>query len=187
MPIKVFTGPMFAFKTTELLRCVQVELYRTAPESIVLVKHSCDARYGDTVVATHDGTKRPATFSATRLGDLALPAGTAVVCVDEGQFFEDLAPVCARWRDEGVRVYVACLDLDAERRPWDSVAPLLCLADQVVKCASVCVCKRDAVFSYKHAHREGGRIDVGHASKYTSLCLDCYLARTRADEARAAE
>ena len=51
--IVVFTGPMFASKTTRLLSQIERESYRMRPEQIVLIKHSIDSRHGSLVVGTH--------------------------------------------------------------------------------------------------------------------------------------
>jgi thymidine kinase len=146
--LTVFCGPMFASKTTRLLAAMERESYRcTAADSILLIKHSVDSRHGDLSVGTHHGLIRHATRVASRLLDVDVSATTESVFVDEGQFFEDLAPFCLACLDRGIRVYVSCLDLDKDRKPWESVAATLCFATKVEKCSAVCHCKRDALYS----------------------------------------
>jgi thymidine kinase len=177
--IHVFTGPMFASKTTRLLSCIERESYRArCRDAILLVKHSIDGRHGDRIVGTHHGLVRHATVTTDVLdkvnrGDLE---GVEAICVDEGQFFPDLDEACLAWKDAGIKVYVACLDLDSERRPWDNVAKLLCHADIVEKCQAVCECKRDATVTFRQ-DAQTSRIVVGDADRYTSLCNQCYLGR----------
>lgn len=175
--LTVFAGPMFASKTTRLLAAMERESYRcTTADAILLIKHSIDGRHGDMSVGTHHGLIRHATVTATRLSEVRMSETTESVFVDEGQFFDDLAEFCLACLDRGMRVYVSCLDLDKDRRPWTSVAAALCYATKVEKCSAVCSCKRDAVYSSLLSKTETGRILVGGNKTYTSLCGPCYLS-----------
>lgn len=83
--ITVFTGPMFASKTTRLLGALERESYRSIREDdIVLIKHSIDTRHDSHVVKTHHGIVRHASMSVSRLSDAVLEPHVRVVCVDEG-------------------------------------------------------------------------------------------------------
>nr|GMC78975.1 thymidine kinase-like [Ipomoea batatas] len=55
--IHVILGPMFAGKTTALLRRVNSE--SNLGKSVVVIKSSIDTRYAVDAVVTHDGTKFP--------------------------------------------------------------------------------------------------------------------------------
>lgn len=159
---------MFASKTTRLLGALEREHYRsTREDDIILIKHSIDTRHETHVVKTHHGLIKHATLSASLLRDVVLEDYVRVVCIDEGQFFADLDVVCHQWADRGINVYVSCLDLDKDRRPWEVVGRLLCLATRVEKCTAVCECKQDAVFSFFHAPVLGeDRILVGDGNLY---------------------
>jgi ATP:corrinoid adenosyltransferase len=54
--IEIVVGPMFAGKTTELLR--RVQRYEAAGLSVAVVKSSKDDRYSAAHVVTHDGLQR---------------------------------------------------------------------------------------------------------------------------------
>ena len=54
--IEIVVGPMFAGKTTELLR--RVQRYEAAGLSVAVVKSSKDGRYSAAHVVTHDGLTR---------------------------------------------------------------------------------------------------------------------------------
>jgi thymidine kinase len=115
--IELIVGPMFAGKTTELLR--RLRRHELAGRRCLIVKHALDDRFGGDAtqgkhVVTHDAAQRGAlavTSAAMRRVDLgALPGvggscpcplsamltGVEVVGVDEAQFFEpdDLASFC---------------------------------------------------------------------------------------------
>ena len=147
--ITVFTGPMFASKTTRLLSRIERESYRLAEDQIVLVKPLKDARHGVETVGTHKGSFRPATIVTELLNTVSFTDRVRVVAIDEGQFFDDIDQAALRWSDQGIHIYVACLDMDSSRKPWDNIARLLCLANTVEKCTAVCECGQDATLSFK--------------------------------------
>lgn len=82
--IVVYTGPMFASKTTRLLSQIERESYRMRPEQIVLIKHSVDARHGSRLVGTHQGAVKHASIVSDLLLPLTLDDCVRVVCIDEG-------------------------------------------------------------------------------------------------------
>ena len=62
--IEVIFGPMFAGKTTELLRRCQVA--ESAGRSVMLIKSSSDTRYAAAEAVTHDGARRVRAAGPTR-------------------------------------------------------------------------------------------------------------------------
>ncbi|RRT37333.1 hypothetical protein BHM03_00029448 [Ensete ventricosum] len=56
--IHVILGPMFAGKTTALLRRIQIEM-NNGSRSVAMIKSDKDHRYGLDSVVTHDGVKMP--------------------------------------------------------------------------------------------------------------------------------
>ena len=84
--IHLISGPMFAGKTTELLRLLGRQ--RFAKRSYLLIKFAQDTRYEDRSSSvpecvTHDERRHEA-ISTARLVDVQVPADIAVVAVDEG-------------------------------------------------------------------------------------------------------
>lgn len=61
--IELIFGPMFAGKTTELLRRCQVA--ESAGRNVMLIKSSSDTRYSAAEAVTHDGAKRVRTGMQT--------------------------------------------------------------------------------------------------------------------------
>ena len=59
--IEVIFGPMFAGKTTELLRRCQVA--ESAGRNVMMIKSSSDTRYAAAEAVTHDGARRVRTPS----------------------------------------------------------------------------------------------------------------------------
>ncbi|KAH7665498.1 Thymidine kinase protein [Dioscorea alata] len=117
--VHVIIGPMFAGKTTALLRRIQSE--RDNGRSVVMVKSSKDSRYGLDCVVTHDGKKMPC-FAVPNLSTFRAHIGHEtynkfdVIGIDEGQFFEDLYDFCCEAADiDKKTIIIAGLDGDYMR------------------------------------------------------------------------
>ncbi|XP_048446899.1 thymidine kinase isoform X2 [Pyrus x bretschneideri] len=125
--IHVIVGPMFAGKTTTLLRKVQSE--RGDGRNVAIIKSIKDTRYGLDSIVTHDGVK----FPCWPLKDLSsFKQKFSPEAYD--QFFEDLYDFCSEAADrDGKKVIVAGLDGDYLRRKFGPVLDIIPLADSVTK------------------------------------------------------
>ncbi|OQU92300.1 hypothetical protein SORBI_3001G324400 [Sorghum bicolor] len=140
--IHVIVGPMFAGKTTALLRRVQAEAGNG--RSVALIKSDKDNRYGLDSVVTHDGTKM-ACWALSELSSFHEKLGIEaynevdVIGIDEAQFFDDLYDFCCKAADrDGKIVVVAGLDGDYKRKKFGSVLDIVPLADSVTKLTARC-------------------------------------------------
>ncbi|KAL7238391.1 hypothetical protein ACSBR2_004481 [Camellia fascicularis] len=108
--IHVIVGPMFAGKTTALLRRVESE--ENNGRNVAIIKSSKDTRYAvDSVVLPDLLSFRQ------KFGDEAY-AKLDVIGIDEAQFFGDLYDFCRKVADhDGKTVIVAGLDRDYLRLP----------------------------------------------------------------------
>lgn len=175
--LTVFTGCMFARKSTELQR--QGERHELAGRAVVYVKPSIDGRYGDDVVATHNGEKKPAIQVETDSNEVLHMVGIPdvqeadVVCIDEVQFFPTAIITAIKFLvDTGRKVYVSGLDMDKDGVPFEVTMRLMAMADDVQKFHAVCTdCGDDAVFSYQTVQTDT-RVTIGN--DYTPLCRSCY-------------
>ena len=166
--INIITGPMFAGKTTELLR--RIERAGHAGMRTVLIGHVCDTRYSMAEVVSHGGLHVPC-IKLDNLRDLKDASDYDVIGVDEGQFFDDLVSTVDKWADEGRTVVVAALDGDSNGAPFGHVAELLCRAEGVDKLTAVCrVCRGNAAFTVATIE---GATGVGGAEKYKPVCRKC--------------
>ncbi|KAE8676323.1 Thymidine kinase [Hibiscus syriacus] len=114
--IHVFIGPMFAGKTTSLLRRIKSE--SNSGRNVAMIKSSKDTRYANNSVVSHDGVK----FQCWALPDLKsfrheigeeAYEKLDVIGIDEAQFFEDLYDFCCKAADiDGRTVILAGLDGD---------------------------------------------------------------------------
>lgn len=146
--IELIFGPMFAGKTTELLK--RVEHRQHQGQSVALVKSNKDDRYDLTHVVTHDGLKQPC-YSVPSLAAFREAAGDnyhsyQVIAIDEAQFFTDLVEFCSRAADhDAKRIIVAGLDGDFQRRRFGQILDVIPFADTVTKLTAKCTyCVQEA-------------------------------------------
>ncbi|KAL0400312.1 UNVERIFIED_CONTAM: Thymidine kinase [Sesamum radiatum] len=176
--VHVIVGPMFAGKTTALLRRVMAEA--DTGRTVAMIKSSKDTRYAADAVVTHDGTK----FPCWPLSDLLsfkhkLGADAYhkldVIGIDEAQFFGDLYDFCCEAADlDGKTVVVAGLDGDYLRRSFGSVLNVIPLADTITKLTARCeLCGRRAFFTLRKTEATQTEL-IGGADVYMPVCRQHY-------------
>ena len=136
--IEVISGCMFAGKTEELIRRINVLSY--AKKNIIVFKPKIDNRYSDSEIVSHSGAKVPC-LVVEKAQDILkkIEADTEVVAIDEVQFFDkDIVEVCEYLADKGIRVMVAGLDKDFRGESFGVMPELLTRAEFVTKLTAVC-------------------------------------------------
>ncbi|KAI3457742.1 hypothetical protein Pfo_014405 [Paulownia fortunei] len=181
--VHVIVGPMFAGKTTALLRRVVAE--SDTGRNVAMIKSSKDTRYAADAVVTHDGTKFPCwalpdllsfkhklgaeAYHEYNVGQLD------VIGIDEAQFFGDLYDFCCVAADyDGKIVVVAGLDGDYLRRSFGSVLNVIPLADTVTKLTARCeLCGKRAFFTLRKTDVMQTEL-IGGADIYMPVCRQHY-------------
>ncbi|MGC8584109.1 MAG: thymidine kinase [Thermoproteus sp.] len=171
-------GPMFAGKTTELIRRVERQII--AGRSAAVFKPSIDSRYDAVSVAAHNGLRLRAFVVPPDESGVAAIAEEGerydVVAVDEVQFFP---PSLAEALDRlayGRLVIAAGLNLDYRGEPFETTMRIMAYADKVVSLTAVCkVCGRPAtrtqrLIGGRPAPADGPRILVGGGETYEARC-----------------
>lgn len=179
--LEVITGPMFAGKTTELIKRVERQIF--AKRKAALFKPSIDTRYSEDHVVAHNGLRYEAYIVPTteegvkRIVDLTIGEGYEVIGIDEVQFFPpSIVGALNELADEGVYVIASGLNLDFKGEPFEVTRELLVRADNVVYLTAVCtVCGRPATRSQrlidgKPAPRDSPVILVGGRESYEARC-----------------
>lgn len=145
--LTVICGPMFAGKTTELIR--RLTRHAEAGRSIIALKPRLDDRYHPTDLATHDQRTHPA-LAIDAPADL-LDHSADVVALDEAHFFttglhDAVMQLLARNSD----VILAGLDRTSMNEPFGEMARLLIEADEIIKRTAPCaICGREAVHTIR--------------------------------------
>ena len=147
--IEVVCGCMFSGKTEELIR--RLRRATIAKQNVEIFKPALDTRYDIENVVSHNNTtirSTPVQFAS----DILLLSGESdVVGIDEAQFFDNqIIEVCRTLANNGKRVIVAGLDMDAQGNPFGPMPQLLAIAEFVTKLHAICTVSGSlASFSYK--------------------------------------
>jgi len=179
--LEVITGPMFAGKTSELIKRIERQAY--AKRKVALFKPSIDDRYSRSDVVAHNGLRYRAYVVPTSeegvksIVELTRKEGFDVIGIDEVQFFPmGIVDALNELADEGVYAIASGLNLDFKAEPFPVMKELLVRADNIVYLTAVCtVCGRPATRSQrlingKPAPRDSPVIMVGGKESYEARC-----------------
>ena len=170
--IELILGPMFAGKSTELLRLVR--RYKVARKNVLIIKYKGDTRYSKNKFSTHDKQQLSA-VSAMKLSSVDCD-GYDVIGIDEGQFFPDIVEFSEELANAGKIVIIAALDGTFQRKPFGRILELVPKAEEITKLKSVCsVCFESAAFSKKIAGDKSQIKETGGADLYIAVCRRCYF------------
>ena len=178
--IEVISGCMFAGKTEELIRRINVLSY--AKKNIIVFKPKIDNRYSDSEIVSHSGAKVPC-LVVEKAQDILkkIEADTEVVAIDEVQFFDkDIVEVCEYLADKGIRVMVAGLDKDFRGESFGVMPELLTRAEFVTKLTAVCAkcgapaTRTQRLVNGKPAGFEDPIVMVGADESYEPSCRHCH-------------
>lgn len=172
--IEVIVGSMFSGKTEELIR--RLNRARIARQSVEIFKPKIDNRYSEEDVVSHNSNAIRSTPVSSSGNILLMVSEVDVVGIDEAQFFDKgLIDVCRQLADQGVRVIVAGLDMDFQRKPFGPMPDLLATAEYVTKVHAICMhCGSLAQYSYRKTASEK-LVLLGETDSYEPLCRQCYL------------
>ena len=178
--IEVICGCMFAGKTEELIRRIDVLSY--ARKNILVFKPKIDDRYSTTEIASHAGSKVPCIVISEAKEILNhVNYDTDVVAIDEVQFFdEDVVDICEYLADSGLRVMVAGLDKDFRGEPFGVLPDLLTRAEFVTKLTAVCAkcgapaTRTQRIINGKPASFNDPIVLVGAKEAYEPRCRHCH-------------
>lgn len=178
--IEVICGPMFAGKTEELIR--RVKRMDFAKKNYLIFKPSIDNRYAETEVVSHNKRKVGAiNVSSSKEIYNHIKDDTQCVVIDEVQFFDaDIVEICQNLANKGMRVICGGLDCDFRGNPFEIVAHLLAMAEEVTKLTAICVCcgkeatKTQRIINGQPAKYNDPIILVGEKESYESRCRGCH-------------
>ena len=178
--LEVICGCMFAGKTEELIRRINVLSY--ARKNILVFKPKIDDRYSTTEIASHAGSKVPCIVISEAKEILNhVNYDTDVVAIDEVQFFdEDVVDICEYLADSGLRVMVAVLDKDFRGEPFGVLPDLLTRAEFVTKLTAVCAkcgapaTRTQRIINGKPASFNDPIVLVGAKEAYEPRCRHCH-------------
>lgn len=178
--IEVISGCMFAGKTEELIRRINVLSY--AKQNILVFKPAIDNRYSDEKIVSHAGSSVSSIVVKEAKEILHyVKEDTDVVAIDEVQFFDkDVIMVTEHLAKLGKRVMVAGLDTDFRGEPFGVMPMLITTAEFVTKLTAVCTkCGGPATRTQRLVNKEPASyydpiILVGASESYEARCRHCH-------------
>ena len=179
--LEIILGSMFSGKTSRLVEIYKQCKFCNIP--VLVINHSCDNRYDDELLSTHDKIKIPCIKTNSLFEvwhkyylDINNEINKAeVILINEGQFFTDLYEVVDDMLQKGKKIYVCGLDGDFKRNRFGQILDLIPLCDKVTKLTSLCsICKNGTpgIFS-KRITTEKEQTIVG-SDNYIPVCRMCY-------------
>lgn len=176
-------GPMFAGKSTELLR--RVQKHRISGKKCLFIKYAADTRYSQECIATHDKIKEGA-VAVTTLAELGESWKEAdVIGVDEAQFYKDAVPFIENAANFGKIVVMSCLVGDAQRDNFGVICDLIPKAEKIKQLHAICKsCHAQASFTICHQQLGESQELIGGADLYEPVCRECYNYLTEQEARR---
>ena len=136
-------------------------------------------RYGSTDITAHSGAHFPAipVENGEEIVQVCRERDPAVVGIDEFFMIPDAMVAVNALLKRQAKIVVATLDMDSEAKVWSSVAELMGVAEEIVKCAAVCSsCKADAYYTFRKGMAPSPRVLVGTDDFYEPRCRTCFEA-----------
>lgn len=174
----IYLGPMFSGKSSELIR--QFTRYSAIGKHVLMVNHIIDTRTED-FIETHDQNRERAvkTSRLCKLIEDETVNKYDVICVDEGQFFDDLRDFILKLENTDKIMYIAGLDGDSERNPFGQMLDCIPLCDTVVKLRALdmidCDGNTKAPFTKRYKKTINAQIQVGAKECYKAVSRENYL------------
>ena len=167
--LNVITGPMFAGKSSELIR--RMRNAQWSQKNIIIFNYIGDNRYSkEDSVATHNGEYMRAKKVAN-LGSQDV-TGYDVIGIDELHLFPDFETV-DRWAQEGKHIEVSLINSGLSRAPIEAFTFVASKATNITFLTSVCdKCFQSASFTTRTAKIRNTLI--GGAEAYAPRCAGCW-------------
>lgn len=171
--MQLILGPMFAGKTTELIR--ELGKYNITKTKVLAITAVKDTRYTiEDKIITHDKIEYPAIRCEKIRDVLNICDDYEVIGIDEGHFFSDIVEAAEELADKGKKVYISGLLGNYKREYFDVIARLIPKSDNVINLKARCFsCDDDANFTARIT-TDTQEILVGGEDIYKACCRRCY-------------
>lgn len=176
--IKLVVGPMFAGKSSHLIRTIWG--FRAIHTPMFIIKHNIDARYDAHKIASHNHIMEDCHTTDSLMSLLQHPqySTSKVVIIDEAQFFNDLVPFAKHACDvDRKNVIVYGLNGDFNRFPFPNISELYSLANEIEKLNAYCCYCQDSTladFTLRLSNSKE-KVLIGTNDIYKPVCRKHYL------------
>jgi thymidine kinase len=178
--LEVVTGCMFSGKTEEVIRRVRRLQYASSradwTTSYLAVIPKMKGRGKRSIQKALPGVIKVARARPEDILSILTPTHRIVV-VDEAQFFAPcLVEVVQNLvRAKHRRVIVSGLNLDYLGRPWETMAPIICAAEDLHLCYAVCArCDKNRAVRSQRLDASRELVYANNSERYEARCLRCF-------------
>lgn len=177
--VVVIHGPMFAGKTTHLLKLYDFYSQNESTRCI-LVKPSIDTRYDPVSVSTHTGTKRPATV-VDDLKSLVMLDQVTHVFIDEAQFFSNLDCFLDYCQSIGSiqGVFFAGLMFDCKQHYFGDLHSIATRSREIILESTCSKCRSQHGIHTVQSQEFGQDTRRISATGYLVLCNECLVVHNQ--------
>jgi len=181
--LTIILGCMFSGKTSELIKIIK--RYKSIKKKVLTLNFSKDKRYnnGDKLYS-HDLVGIDA-IQIENLKNVFLDKEiyeiykeSDVICINEGQFFENLVSFCNIAVDNDNKiVYVCGLNGDYQRNKFGEINDLISIAEKIVHLSALCTyCGEDAYFTQRKIDSDD-LVLIGGKESYEPVCRSHFLKK----------
>lgn len=179
--ITLILGPMFAGKSSELIR--QIRRYRSIGLNVFIIKHIIDDRYNANCITSHD-KESIESVNVTELETIWDKymdeyQKAHLIVIEEAQFFKSIFDFVVDTAEEYNKdVIIAGLDGNFKREAFmnGELLKLIPLAENVYKLHGFCqICHKKASFTKSIMTKMEGEVVVGGKESYIPVCRKHYL------------
>ena len=179
--LKIIIGPMYAGKSTELIR--HIRQYKFLKKNVISINHKINKRYGSDKIITHDKEEVNDCINLEKLSDLLLISDvferSDVIIIDELQFFKDAFKTVVDFVEKYNKI-VICAGLlgDYKRRLFGDIYKLLPYADDIKHIKALCSISKDgteAPFTKRIINNKEQNL-VGSNEAYISVSRKHFLS-----------
>lgn len=181
MSINLIIGCMFSGKTSELIRIAKMN--KLLGKNVLIINFDEDRRYTDNEkVCTHDRITLdcfPCGRDIAHVKIFQEYIDAEIICINEGQFFDNLLDFCLGACSEGKEVHICGLDGDYLKRPFGEILNLIPHCESVQKLTALCLNCKDgtkACFT-KRICESTETVLIGSTESYVPVCRKCYLKK----------
>ena len=179
--LELIIGPMFAGKSTELIR--KIKSYQILEKNVLIINHTINNRYGTNGISTHDQVKIECSVIIDSLKELELNhtkmfKNADVIIIEELQFFNDAYEMITKWIDyDNKTVIGAGLISDYKKESFGDALRLIPHADHLIKLHALCKKCKDGTHACftKRILNNSNKVIVGSDAVYEAVCRKHYL------------
>jgi len=174
----IYIGSMFSGKTSAMLN--QIDKFNIIDKPYLLIGHiqthknnKCITHKNSTCNSTCNKNITKNFVTTNLLSNVQIPYNTNIICIDEGQFFDDLFSTVNNWvEQQNYHVIVSGLIADYAKQPFNQMLNLLLIADNIYHYTALCCECKDGtagIFSTRLSDDKDKLVPF-NGNNYTSTC-----------------